>query len=69
MVTSVISAFFYLRVIVAMFLDEPAGEGFTGSRSWALRVALGTAGVLTVAIGLAPQALVSAAQAAGRILG
>jgi NADH-quinone oxidoreductase subunit N len=68
-VTSVISAFFYLRVIVAMFLDEPAGEGFTGSRSWALRVALGTAGVLTVAIGLAPQALVSAAQAAGRILG
>jgi NADH-quinone oxidoreductase subunit N len=68
-VASVISAFFYLRVIVAMFLDEPAGEGFAGSSSWALRIALGVAGVLTVAIGLAPQVLVTAAQAAGRILG
>jgi NADH-quinone oxidoreductase subunit N len=68
-IASVISAFFYLRVIVAMFLDEPAGEGFPGSSSWALRVALGVAGVLTVAIGLAPQVLVTAAQAAGRILG
>ncbi|HEX6674026.1 MAG TPA: NADH-quinone oxidoreductase subunit N [Actinomycetes bacterium] len=68
-IASVISAFFYLRVIVAMFLDEPAGEGFPGSSSWALRIALGVAGVLTVAIGLAPQVLVTAAQAAGRILG
>jgi NADH-quinone oxidoreductase subunit N len=68
-VSSVISAFFYLRVTVVMFLDEPAGEGFPGTRSWALRVALAVAGVLTVAIGLAPQVLVTAAQAAGRILG
>jgi NADH-quinone oxidoreductase subunit N len=68
-VTSVISAFFYLRVIVAVFLDEPTGEPVPGSRSWALGVAMGVAGVLTVAIGLAPQFLVSAAQAAGRILG
>jgi hypothetical protein len=39
--------------------------------SWsrALGLALAIAGVLTVAIGLAPQALVSAAEAAGRILG
>src|SRR5919197_6157122 len=44
-ISSVISAFFYLGV------------------------ALGTAAVLTVAIGLAPQALVTAAQTAGRILG
>jgi NADH-quinone oxidoreductase subunit N len=68
-VASVISAFFYLRVIVAAFLYEPTGEALPGTRSWALNVALGVAGVLTVAIGLAPQALVSAAQAAGRILG
>jgi NADH-quinone oxidoreductase subunit N len=68
-IASVISAFFYLRVIVAVFLYEPTGEALPGTRSWALGVALGVAGVLTVAIGLAPQALVSAAQAAGRILG
>ncbi|HEY2960202.1 MAG TPA: NADH-quinone oxidoreductase subunit N [Actinomycetota bacterium] len=68
-VASVISAFFYLRVIVAAFLSEPTGEAIPGTRSWALNVALGVAGVLTVGIGLAPQALVSAAQAAGRILG
>jgi NADH-quinone oxidoreductase subunit N len=68
-VASVISAFFYLRVIVAMFLEEPTGKAVAGSSSWALRIALGVAGVLTVAIGLAPQVLVSAAQAASRILG
>jgi NADH-quinone oxidoreductase subunit N len=68
-IASVISAFFYLRVIVAVFLYEPTGEARPGTRSWALGVALAVAGVLTVAIGLAPQALVSAAQAAGRILG
>ena len=68
-VSSVISAFFYLRVIAVMYLDEPAGAAAPVSRSRALGLAMAIAGVLTVAIGLAPQALVSAAQAAGRILG
>jgi NADH-quinone oxidoreductase subunit N len=68
-VSSVISAFFYLRVIATMYLEEPAAAAAPVSRSWALSVALAVAGVLTVAIGLAPQALVSAAEAAGRILG
>jgi NADH-quinone oxidoreductase subunit N len=68
-VSSVISAFFYLRVIAVMYLDEPAGAAAPVSRSRALSLAMAIAGVLTVAIGLAPQALVSAAQAAGRILG
>jgi NADH-quinone oxidoreductase subunit N len=68
-VSSVISAFFYLRVIAVVFLDQPAGAPAPVARSGALGLALGVAGVLTVAIGLAPQALVSAAEAAGRILG
>jgi NADH-quinone oxidoreductase subunit N len=68
-VSSVISAFFYLRVIAVMFLDEPAGEAAPVSRSRPLGLALAVAGVLTVAIGLAPQALVTAAEAASRILG
>jgi NADH-quinone oxidoreductase subunit N len=83
-VSSVISAFFYLRVIMVMYLQEPArreepepGAALSGrlapSRRGrpqiALGLALGVAALLTVAIGLAPQALVSAAQTAGRILG
>jgi NADH-quinone oxidoreductase subunit N len=68
-VSSIISAFFYLRVIVVIFLQEPAGPEFEVTRSPALGVALAVAGLLTVAIGLAPQVFVTAAQAAGRILG
>ena len=71
-VSSVISAFFYLRVIMVTYLQEPvtreeAREG--GRPQVALGLALGVAAVLTVAIGLAPQVLVTAAQTAGRILG
>jgi NADH-quinone oxidoreductase subunit N len=86
-ISSVISAFFYLRVIMVTYLQEPAERpgavGLAGSRmgepveperrqrpaELALGVALGVAAVLTVAIGLAPQVLVTAAQTAGRILG
>jgi NADH-quinone oxidoreductase subunit N len=69
-VSSVISAFFYLRVLVVAYLQEPVGEAeaVTG-RVPALGLALGLAGLATVAIGLAPEALVSAARAAERILG
>jgi len=68
-VSSIISAFFYLRVIVVVFLQEPAEPGLEITRSPALGVAMAAAGILTVAIGLAPQVFVTAAQAAGRILG
>jgi NADH-quinone oxidoreductase subunit N len=69
-VSSVISAFFYLRVLVVAYLQEPAAEAETPvHRAPALGLALGLAGVLTVAIGLAPEVLVSAARTAERILG
>src|SRR6266496_3031037 len=77
-VSSVISAFFYLRVIMVTYLQEPpSGVEVVASteptepdrRQVALSLALGVAAVLTVAIGLAPQVLVTAAQTAGRILG
>ncbi len=68
-VSSIISVFFYLRVIVVAFLQEPAGDDPGVTRSPALAVAMAAAGLLTVAIGLAPQVFVTAAQAAGRILG
>jgi NADH-quinone oxidoreductase subunit N len=68
--SSAISAFFYLRVLVVAYLEEPADapEAAPG-RAPALGLALGLAGLLTVAIGLAPQVLVTAARTAERILG
>ena len=69
-ISSVISAFFYLRVLVVAYLQEPAGESEPAAgRAPALGLALGLAGGLTVAIGLAPEALISAARTAERILG
>ncbi|MGH3100856.1 MAG: proton-conducting transporter membrane subunit, partial [Thermoleophilia bacterium] len=70
-ISSVISAFFYLRVLVVAYLQEPAGDApeTVPGRAPALGVALGLAGLLTVAIGLAPEALIAAARTAERILG
>jgi NADH-quinone oxidoreductase subunit N len=69
-ISSVISAFFYLRVLVVAYLQEPSGEPETAAGpAPALALALGLAGVLTIAIGLAPEVLVSAARTAERILG
>ena len=71
-VSSVISAFFYLRVLVVAYLQEPVGDAEAETSpgpTRALGLALGLAGLLTVAIGLAPEALISAARSAERILG
>lgn len=71
-ISSVIAAFFYLRVIVIAYLQEPAEavpDPAAGRPSPVLAVALAIAGLLTLAIGLAPQVLVNAAQTAGKILG
>jgi NADH-quinone oxidoreductase subunit N len=70
-ISSVISAFFYLRVLVVAYLQEPVGAEVEAApgRTPALGLALGLAGLLTVAIGLAPEALIAAARSAERILG
>jgi NADH-quinone oxidoreductase subunit N len=71
-VSSVISAFFYLRVLVVAYLQEPVADAAAepaAGRTPALGLALGLAGLLTVAIGLAPEALIAAARSAERILG
>jgi NADH-quinone oxidoreductase subunit N len=68
-ISSVVAAFFYLRVVVISFLQDPTTPDTELQASPVLGLALGLAGVLTIAIGLAPQVLVTAAEAAGRILG
>jgi NADH-quinone oxidoreductase subunit N len=55
MLNSAIGAYYYLRVTVAMYFDQPGGETLAERRSWAaLNLGLGLAAVFTVAIGLYP---------------
>jgi NADH-quinone oxidoreductase subunit N len=61
---SVISAYFYLRVVLTMYMRPPAEEGRKLTVHPALAVALVVAVVLTVLIGLLPGALVWLTQAA-----
>ena len=66
---SVISAFFYARIIVLMFFAEPAEEGprvVLPSAFTALALAIGVA--VTVLLGVLPQPLLNLAQQAGIFL-
>jgi len=66
---SVLSAFFYLRVIVVMYMEE-AEEPKRLSLSWPLSVAVALAALGSVALGLWPSPLLSMAQQAiGALLG
>jgi len=66
---SVLSAFFYLRVIVVMYMRE-AEEPKPLSLSWSLAVAVALAALGTLALGLWPSPLLDMArQAIGALLG
>jgi NADH-quinone oxidoreductase subunit N len=52
-VSSVVAAFFYLRVIVLMYMQEPQGS-FEEDRSLLPRVALAIPAILTLALGIFP---------------
>jgi NADH-quinone oxidoreductase subunit N len=67
--TSAIAAFFYLRVIVAMWLQEPAPEQAGLGQSPALAAGLAVAAVVTVAVGVWPQGLIDLARTAGVFTG
>ena len=62
-VFSVISAYFYLRIVMYMYMREPKVEVST-SKSGSLRVALGVTAVMVLAIGVYPSYLVKLAKAA-----
>ncbi len=72
---SVVSAFYYLRVIVYMYMREPEAETAaamepTGKRSWDLTLGLGLATAVVVVMGILPGPVLTAAQdAVAKILG
>jgi NADH-quinone oxidoreductase subunit N len=60
MVNAAAAAFYYLRVVVYMYMREPAGEATPSSPGALFRTGLAITGVATLAFGLFP-ALVTAA--------
>ena len=68
-VTSAIAAFFYLKVIVAMWLQEPEPGGMPLGPSTALVAGLAVAAAVTIALGVWPQGLIQLARNAGIFTG
>lgn len=55
MINSAISAYYYLRITVAMYFEEPSAESATERPAWGmLNLGLAVAAVFTVVIGLYP---------------
>jgi NADH-quinone oxidoreductase subunit N len=65
-VTSVIGAYYYLRIVKVMYFDEPRGR--FDAMPAGVKVVLAIASVVVVLFGLVPAPLVSAASAAARSL-
>ena len=71
-VSSVIAAFFYLRIIASMFVEDETAASLAIAdppRSDAAMLGIGLAAVAVVVLGVLPGALVSLAQQAGTFAG
>jgi len=66
--TSVISAYYYLRVVVAMYMYEPAGEDPWGEVGVGAAAALIVSAVVVLALGVYPAPLLALAKAAANVL-
>jgi NADH-quinone oxidoreductase subunit N len=66
---SVVASFFYLRLIVAMWLQDPSGEPGTIGLTTPTTVALAITAVATLAIGVYPQGLMDLARTAAIFTG
>ena len=66
--SSVVSAVYYLRVVKLIWLGEPASEEKVAS-SATLRVALGLACLGVLVLGIVPGAAMKVAETAARIFG
>ncbi len=55
MLNSAVAAYYYLRVTVSMYFEEPTGETLAEAPRWAtLNIGLAVAAILTIVIGLYP---------------
>jgi NADH-quinone oxidoreductase subunit N len=66
-INSVISAYYYLRVVLVMYTQEPEADG-TFYPNPALGLALAVAVIGTIAVGIYPAALLDASESAARVL-
>jgi NADH-quinone oxidoreductase subunit N len=67
-VMSVVSAYYYLRVVVAMYMSEPAAEDRWAAPAPASTFALAVAAALTLLLGVWPAPVLSLARLAARSL-
>jgi NADH-quinone oxidoreductase subunit N len=68
MLTSVISAYYYLRVVVAMYMYEPTGEDPWAPIGLAAGTALAAMAAIVLTLGVYPAPLLALARAAARAL-
>ena len=61
--TSVVAAFFYLRVIVCMYMDEPAGDGAGDVSAWP-RAVLAVPAIGVLVLGVVPGVILRVIEAA-----
>jgi len=66
--TSVVSAYYYLRIVVAMYMEEPVGEDPWAAVSPAAALALALSAGVTLLFGLWPAPVLTLARLAGRSL-
>ena len=67
-IMSVVSAYYYLGVVVAMYMRDPVGEDVWAPVAPAARLALGISVALTLVLGIYPAPLLTLARAAARSL-
>ena len=65
---SAIGAYYYLKIVVAMYLREPVGAPLTPRLAWPTATAIGACSTLTVLLGFWAQPLYSASRASAEAL-
>ena len=66
---SVVSAYYYLSIVVAMYMREPAGEDNWATMAWGPRVALALSAFVVLGLGVYPAPLLDLAREAAKALG
>jgi NADH-quinone oxidoreductase subunit N len=64
MVNAAAAAFYYLRVVVYMYMRDPAEEGRATAPGMLFRAGLAVSGIVTLIFGLFPAVLTAAVNAA-----